>query len=221
MANIQNFTILGLLPFLKNLIDFLYIIGYCPFRLKSHTDKKIVTLPKLKKEGWWVQNIFCLVTAMIATMYCIKDLRFTTIKISQNPDHYFRIIFKITVLASVVHFKFFRTGSENFVKLANFVINSNKNNLPIPDPKHVVGPVVFFIVLSVMFVANGILTLFAGNYTSYSEPLNISWWSRMASEGHGILFITAEDATPNHGMSVWEQTIFGIIGFGGIFYRYA
>lgn len=212
MVNAQISPHFGLHSCLQYFLNILYILCFCPFRLKVYHENGAVT--RFKKEKWWFQSACHILLAILATLYCVKDLRFTAWN-SRNPDQYFRIVYKITILPSVVHFATcFWTSPESFVNIVNFIINSKNNCLPSPSGKHTVTLTILFIAFAGVFVGNGFVTLFVGNYGSFTGPTNISWWTIMVHEGQLEIFLDSREP-----LNYPTEVVFGIIGITGIFYR--
>lgn len=206
-----------LLSFLKYFIDCLHFLCFCPFRLKlQYPDGRGFTHLQFKKGGWWIQKGFYFVGIILAVLCCVKDIRFSDIKGSKNPKQHFQIVYKITILASIIYFAVLLwSKANNLVKVANFLLNSNEHFLPSPSRKLMFQFIATFTVLTFMYLGNGFITLFIGNYSSYAESTGSQWWLTMADEGRSMLFLHSLNGTASH-----SKGFFGTVGILGVYYRY-
>lgn len=214
---------LGLVSLLKCFIDILYRLCFCPFRLRWQFNEGKTTPARFTKDGWWVQKVFYFLGLAVAIFYCLKDIRYSELQqSSRNPEQYFQIVYKLTTLSSIIHFCALfmsRSNQTAFLNIANFMTNTKENYFPQSCQKLVNRLNISFVVFSGGYILNGFITLFMGNYASYSDTAGSSWWSEMVNEGRTIFFLQCSNVNQTRMSVSFEYILFGIAGFTGIFYR--
>lgn len=222
--NMHKFIVaeeLQLISQLRLIIDVMYFLGLSPFRLhlKSSEDMNHSFHFMVKKS--LPHLLWTIIEALLSILSAVGDLRRSNFKRSKSPRSYFTIVYRITALVTIIHFAAcLLFQGEKFAGLANFILLSQRNGLPIPTRKLASRVRLFGSTIALGYFVNSVIRFSLGMQYSYGY---LGWLHNMSQRGQYILFLrnTTESSVGTLEEWTYVDIFFAVIGCIGSFYRLA
>lgn len=244
-SNLDFQSRLDLTCFLKFYFDTAYILCLSPFRFSltkpanSIENAYFFSDRRFIARSWWLQNIFCILLAILGSLWLLQEVRGAVPKNTQNPSQYFDMVLNMTDLTlKIVTLKKFWRNRTDFLNVANFILGSGgiddqeewsgSNILAVQKRWRCFGKVVALLVISFYCgmgllnwgVGTGVLATFGGGNASWSLEW---WWARMVTKGYQNLFLeipSAQNGSTDIGKYSSAEILIGILSASGFFQRY-
>lgn len=212
-------------------LKFTFALCLSPFYLRVTTKTcKWETQPTVVAKSWFPQKVICLLLTIFDLFWMIHFVRESLPKDAKNPAHHIEMIINvISQLFKCVMIKKLWLNKNDFVKIANFILNSE---IPILKTKWFIkGGNVFIWILLIIYTTLGIsyMDWLTGDVDDTNlevrDQYDLSkWWHTMVANGRYNFFLINSTnlwtpETTQDSRTTWLDVVIGILSTVGLLHR--